>query len=114
MSDSASHGDQKPEAWPGVRHTPPDAEQRVAALPRRVAHATYALLEASRVHNSPVTVSEIMIYDSEALSTSSTSSALQRARKLDLAVLAGRYWIPALAATDLREAFEERFLSETD
>jgi malate synthase len=60
----------------------------------------------------PVTASEIQIYDEEALTVRSTSSALARARSHGLCVNAGRYWVPSYVALDLRGALEDRYLAE--
>jgi hypothetical protein len=83
-------------------------------IPRRTAHATHALLTASKEHNMPVTAAEVCIYDEEALSVRSTGSALREARVRGLAVFTGLYWIPTNFALDLRREFEERFLADTE
>lgn len=95
----------------------PADEQRtiVEALPRRVAHATYALLALSRDGATPATTAEVCERDSEALSVSSTGSALHRALRHDLV----DRWAPGLWSTrphgvDLYAALEARFLHETD
>lgn len=62
----------------------------------------------------PVTASEVMVYDQEALSPRATGSALQRARTLGLAMNAGRYWIPTNAALERTVEFEDRFLADTE
>lgn len=89
-------------------------EEAVAALPRRTAHALYALLESSREANMPVTAAEAMLYDDEAMSPQGTGQALANARRLGLAVQAGRWWAPTGATLDMRSALEERFLRETE
>jgi len=95
------------------RFTPPDAAEQVAALSRRVAHATHALIESSRELNMPVKASEVIIYDAEALTVNSTGKALSAARRKGLAENWGRVWTPSLRALDLRKALEDRFLADT-
>jgi hypothetical protein len=90
------------------------AAEYVASLPQRTAHVVHALMASSRDHNMPVTAAEICLYDSEALSVRATGMALAHARKLRLAVYTGKYWIPSFVALDMRHAFEERFLDETE
>lgn len=96
--------------------TPADAAEQVAALPRRTAHAVFALLEAQRQDGyGPFKASEVVIYDSEARSAVSTGRALFHAMSLRLADRWGvGLWSPTLQATLLREALEERFLRETE
>ena len=99
-----------------VRPTPPDAAEQVAALPRRVAHATYALLARTRdypygPHRAPVVVH----YDIEAPSARSTADALRRAMSRGLVDRWGPgLWTPTLLAQDLRGALEDRFLADTE
>ena len=86
----------------------------VAALPRRTAHAVHALMACSRDLNMPVTAAEICLYDEEAQSVRGTGNALAHARRLGLAVFTGQYWVPSFTALDMRGAFEDRFLTETE
>lgn len=92
----------------------PEEASQVSALPRRVAHATHALLEASREHNMPVKAGEVVIYDIEALDARTTGRALSRAQRLGFAACARPYWIPTRAAYDAREDLEQRFLADTE
>lgn len=85
----------------------------VADLPRRVAHATHALVEMSRERGMPVTAGEAVLYDEEALDARATGRALQRARDRGLAVNAGRYWVPTNLALELRTDLEDRYLTDT-
>jgi hypothetical protein len=91
---------------------PEEKQLLVQAFPRRVAHATYALLVASREHNAPVTASEIAVYDTEALDARATGRTLQRAARYQLAGCVGRYWIPSNSAREFERALEARFLNE--
>lgn len=96
--------------------TPADADEQVAALPRRTAHAVFALLETQRQEGyGPFKASEIVVYDSEAISAVSTGRALFHALSLGLADRWGvGLWTPTNHATLLREALEQRFLRETE
>lgn len=101
---------------PAERQTPTDAAEQVAALPRRVAHATYALLAWGRDHPyGPHRPGEVVLYDPEAPSATSTSGALCRAmRNHGLADRWGRgLWSPSPLAQDLFPALEDRFLADT-
>lgn len=95
-----------------------DAEVRaliVADLPRRVAHATYALLYATREEKMPPYAREVVLYDPEALSAQETGTALHQASRYGLTVRApGGLWLAREAAHELEAALEERFLRETD
>lgn len=91
----------------------------VNALPRRVAHAVHALMEV----RNDVTVgpyghfkaSEVVLYDSEALTARHTGTALREAQKLGLAAYIGRgLWTATNLALENRAAFEERYIRETD
>lgn len=95
--------------------TPPDAAEQVAAFPRRTAHAVFALLEAQRQDGyGPFKASEIVTYDSEAISAVATGRALFHGLKLGLTDRWGvGLWSPTIHATLLREALEERFLEDT-
>lgn len=98
-----------------TRPTPPDAVEQVAALPRRTAHATYALLATCEDQHGPAIASEVVIFDSEALSAFSTGRALAAARRRGLAQhWGGGVWAPSNLAYDLRGALEDRFLADTD
>lgn len=81
-----------------------------ADLPRRVAEVTHALMEAwTQAGGSvPVTTSEVMVYDWEALTLGSTSSALFRAmRRYRLADRAGHgLWFPTSGAWEMRNALD--------
>lgn len=89
-------------------------------LPRRVAHVTYALMESSSPYAygvGPRTTREVMEYDSEALTLSSTFDALSRAMGIGLVARTfGRptLWFPTNLAYDHRSAFEDRFLRDTE
>jgi hypothetical protein len=86
----------------------------VAALPRRCAHATYALVAASRARNMPLTAGEVVIFDEEASSAVATGAALRHAQRRGLAVYTGKYWLPTNLALELRTALEDRYLAEVD
>jgi hypothetical protein len=85
------------------------------ALPRRTAHAVYALVVASRDGGATLpTAREVMIYDEESLSGQSTGRALHDASKYGLCVRApGGYWCPLNGAYELFPELEERYLRET-
>jgi hypothetical protein len=93
---------------------------RIKDLPRRVAHATHALMESSSPYAygmGPRTTREVMEYDSEALTLSSTFGALSRAMKRGLVARTfGRpaLWFPTNLAHDLRGPLEDRFLLDTE
>lgn len=83
-------------------------------LPRRTAHATYALLEAAREHATPVTAAEVMIYDSEAVNPRGTAAALREAARRGLAVyLPPAYWTPTGWARKLQDRLEDRYIRDT-
>lgn len=93
---------------------PTEAELRmVNKLPRRTAHAVHALLVASAEHAMPVTAAEVQVYDEEAIRFQATAKGLAHARRLDLAIYTGRFWIPSVLASSLRRRFEDRYLSDT-
>jgi len=98
------------------RELPVDAVEQVATLPRRVAHATYALLAWGRDHPyGPHRAGDVVTYDPEALSVRSTSDALFRAMKRGLVDRwAIGLWSPTLLAGDLFPALEDRCLAETE
>jgi hypothetical protein len=93
---------------------------RIKDLPRRVAHVTHALMESSGPYaygSGPRTTREVMGYDSEASTLSSTFDALSRAmRKGLVARTFGRpvLWFPTNIAHELREQLEDRFLLDTE
>jgi hypothetical protein len=87
---------------------------RVAALPRRAAHAVHALLEFQASAAMPATAAEVCVYDSEAVSVRATAAALTHARRLGLVIFTGRYWLATPDAQNLRAVLEDRFLAETD
>lgn len=82
-------------------------------LPRRTAHAVYALMTASKTLNMPVTTVEVLLYDEESLSVGSTGQALSHARRKHLAAYTGKYWVPTFFALDHRKEFEDRYLRDT-
>lgn len=92
----------------------------VKDLPRRVAHAAHALMESSSPYAygvGPRTTREVMEYDSEALTLSSTFEALSRAMRRGLVARTfGRpvLWFPTNLAYDLRGPLEDRFLLDTE
>jgi hypothetical protein len=88
-----------------------DPASEVAALPRRVAHATHALLAAAG--QMPLKASEILLYDVEALSAASTGAALREAARKGLVANAGGLWFPRERAHRLQAQLEDRFLAET-
>lgn len=98
------------------REKPADAVERVAALPKRIAHAVYAL---QGIHNDlgtgPWKTNEIIYYDPEALAVSETYSALYRAAERGLVIRWGSgLWSTTPEADDLKEELEDRFLKETE
>lgn len=88
------------------------SEAAVQALPRRVAHAVYALVALGRDEPyGPFTASEVVLYDEEARDARATGRALQSAAKLGWVLcIERRYWTPTCRALDRRKALEERFL----
>jgi hypothetical protein len=92
-------------------------ELDVDKLPRRVAHAVHALLEASGPYAFNMGVlkpSEVMLYDAEAMSVSSTGNALRRAMRYGLVDRAGYgLYFPTLLALEHRRAFEDRYHRDT-
>lgn len=89
-----------------------EASAEVAALPRRAAHATHALLVAWLQINGPVKTSEVLTYDEESLSVGQTHSALRTAAKHSLVAFTGQYWIARERAHELKRALEDRYLAE--
>jgi hypothetical protein len=88
-----------------------DARSIVGRLPRRVAHAVHALLEAGG--SMPLKASEIVTYDAEALSEKSTAAALREARRHGLVDGVHGLWVPLESAYELRDQLERRFLADT-
>lgn len=91
----------------------------VSALPRRTAHAVHALLairnDPSLGPYGPFKASEVVLYDSEALSARSTGRALAHALRLGLADRWGPgLWVATNFALDHRSALEERYLADTE
>lgn len=90
-------------------------EEVVAELPRRTAHALYALLAYARDKQvtGPFYAHEIVFYDPEATSTRSTGRALGYALKLGLVDRYGEgLWWATNKTHTLRRALEERVLAE--
>jgi hypothetical protein len=89
----------------------------VGNLPRRVAHAVHALLEASGpyAHGMGIlTAAEVMLYDAEAMSPRSTAAALREGQKRGLVGYAGKgLWVPTNRAHNLRRALEDRYHKDT-
>ena len=91
---------------------------KVTDLPSRVAHVAHALIESSSPYTygqGPRTTKEVMEYDGEALTLTSTYESLTRAmsrglcaRTLDRPLL----WFPTNLALDLRSELEDRYLNE--
>lgn len=96
------------------------SEPIVKELPRRIAHVTHALMESSGPYAygmGPRTTREVMEYDGEALTLSSTFEALSRAMKRGLVARTfGRpaLWFPTMLAYELGGQLEDRFLLETE
>lgn len=93
----------------------------VEALPRRVAHATYALLHLPEIEREypygPYKASEVLLCDGESYSAQMTGAALREAQKKGLCmyVPGGEgYWTPTNLAREHKRAFEDRYLRETD
>lgn len=85
----------------------------VAELPRRVAHATHALISRGRDAGMPVTAAEVCEYDEEAVSVRATAAALREASHKNLAMNLRGLWVPTALASSYREALERRFLDDT-
>lgn len=99
----------------GERPTPPDAAEQVAALPRRVAHVSYAVIATAADIHGPVSPSEVILFDPESPSLAATCSALRRAINAGLVDRWGwGVYVSTLHAHDLHTALEDRFLSETE
>ena len=93
----------------------PQIDEAAAALPRRVAHALHALLEAGAAAGvALVASSAVCAYDAEAKNVRATAAALTQAKRLGLASFSGRYWFARPPARELRTALEERYLAEVE
>jgi hypothetical protein len=99
-----------------VEETAANAVEQVAALPRRTAHAAFALLDAVLELNMPPTAAEICTFDIESLGVRETANALASAKRHGLAIYEPgmRLWVPTVAAMNQRQALEDRFLAETE
>jgi hypothetical protein len=86
----------------------------VESLPRRTAHAAYALVAAARDYHGPPTAYEVCLYDPEALSVRSTGQALRNCARLGLCFNTKGIWWPTNDAYELHSALENRFLRETE
>lgn len=91
----------------------------VETLPRRVAHAAHALLAVRDDVNigpyGPFKASEVVLYDSEALTAGATYQALRRGMKYGLTLWVGRgLWTATNLALDNARALEDRYLRDTD
>lgn len=95
----------------------------VEALPRRVAHATHAVMAVCNDQDlgpyGPFRASEVVLYDGESLSARETGRALADASRLGLVMNWGRrggrcFWSASAHALDHRRAFEDRYLRDTD
>ena len=87
-----------------------------ASLPLRVAQVTHALMEAwtEAGGSVPVTTTEVMVYDAAALTLGSTSSALSRAMRHELADRAGHgLWFATSRAWAMRGALESLILGKS-
>lgn len=97
-------------------------EQRLDAdaLPRRVAHATFALVfRPLMAHDyGPFTAAEVCEFDGpEAYTPQHTGAALREAAKLGLAMYipsGGGLWTATNYALDNKQALEDRFLRDTE
>jgi hypothetical protein len=101
-------------AIPSASMSRDERERLVAALSRRVAHASHALLVSAKENGMPVTSAEVMIYDEESFSVVQTSRSLVEAHRRGLAIWSGKYWVPTPYCHDLEGALEERYLRETE
>lgn len=95
-----------------------DSHMLVKDLPRRVAHATFALMDSGSPYAYGAglrTTREVMEYDIEALTLSSTFNALSRAMRRGLVVRTRRpvLWFPTDIAYELYGQLEDRFLLDT-
>lgn len=95
------------------------AEAEVASLPRRTAHALYALLAIGEDNTRELTrqmptSAEVLLYDPESLSARSTGAALTHAARLGLCGYVRPYWMATGRAHALRSELEERCLREQE
>lgn len=91
-------------------------------LPRRTAHAAWALLYAAEQLKMPPTSEEVCLYDEEAggVDATAAAAALRHAQVMGLAVYVPPkrgdgegIWAPTQAALGLRSLLEERYLADT-
>ncbi|HET7455429.1 MAG TPA: hypothetical protein VFJ76_07910 [Solirubrobacterales bacterium] len=96
-----------------VRYGKAGDEELVKKLPRRVAHAAFAVLEAT-AQGVPATPSEAILFDQESPSLAAFCSALRRAIDRGLVDRWGRgVYVPTMRAHDLRTLLEDRYLADT-
>lgn len=100
--------------WTTSKITGERRQEIVDGLPRRTAHALYALLAATQAVNMPVRSSEIIVYDEEALSTQQTAAGLRHAARLGLAACINGLWVASAIGNELRRPLEERYCAETE
>lgn len=86
----------------------------VPGLPRRTAHALFALMVAEQEIKMPPTAREVMVYDTESLSVHSTAAGLRHAQRLGLAATVNGLWVSANAAKEQYGNLEDRVLGEQD
>lgn len=79
----------------------------VPTLPRRVAHATHALLTAWPIDGGPQRAGEVCVYDREALGP-------REARRFGLVINICGSWVATDLARGLERALEDRYLAETE
>lgn len=89
------------------------------SFPRRVAHAVHALMEVTNDPSlgpyGPFKASEVVLYDSEALTARHTARALREAQRYGLAMYLGRgLWTAGNSALDHRRDFERRYMRDTE
>jgi hypothetical protein len=91
-------------------------EDFVARLPRRTAHAVYALAAYARDKHcsGPFYAHEIVFWDIEAPSARSTGAALGHALKLGLADKVGNLWWSTNRGNSLFRHLEARVLAEQE
>lgn len=96
----------------------PDRVSLADRLPRRTAHAVHALMEVRNDPSigpyGPFKASEVVLYDSEAMSARATAAALRHAQRFGLALYVGRgLWTATNAALNLGREFEDRYCRDT-
>lgn len=102
-----------------MRAPAPEHVAYVASLPRRTAHALYALVYLPKLepHNpyGPYTAREVQLYDSEAITARQTAAGLRDGQQRGLCVcVPGRgLWVATNAAHELGRALEARYLADT-